>query len=103
MGSSNHAADYWEPLILDRECDTLTEEHVSEVTKALKAQWEELADDKKQPYLDKEAQLRKKYSEECKAAGIETLEEKKAKKDAEKAAKKAEKDAERKRKKAQKV
>ena len=27
VGSSNHAADYWEPLILDRECDTLTEEH----------------------------------------------------------------------------
>ena len=27
MGSSNHAADYWEPLILDRECDTLTEDH----------------------------------------------------------------------------
>ena len=28
-----------------------------------------------QPYLDKEAQLRKKYSEECKAAGIETRRE----------------------------
>ena len=27
VGSSNHAADYWEPLILDRECDTLTEDH----------------------------------------------------------------------------
>ena len=73
------------------------------MTKALKAQWEEMADDKKQPYLDKEAEETKKYSEECKAAGIETLEEKKAKKDAEKAAKKAEKDAERERKKAQKV
>ena len=33
-------------------------------------QWEELADDKKQPYLDKEAEETKKYSEECKAAGI---------------------------------
>ena len=48
---------------------------------------------KKQPYQDKEAEETKRYNEECKAAGIETLEEKKAKKDAEKAAKKAEKDA----------
>ena len=68
------------------------------MTKALKAQWKELADDRKRPYQDKEAEEIKRY----KAAGIETLEEK-AKKDAEKAAKKAEKDAERERKKAQKV
>ena len=72
------------------------------MTKALKAQWKELADDRKRPYQDKEAEEIKRYNEECKAAGIETLEEK-ARKDAEKAAKKAEKDAERERKKAQKV
>ena len=73
------------------------------MTKALKAQWKELADDRKRPYQDREAEEIKRYNEECKAAGIETLEEKKAKKDAEKAAKKAEKDAERERKKTQKV
>ena len=72
------------------------------MTKALKAQWKELADDRRRPYQGKEAEEIKRYNEECKAAGIETLEEK-AKKDAEKAAKKAEKDAERERKKAQKV
>ena len=79
------------------------DKEAGEVSKALKAQWKELADDKKQPYLDKEAAEIKRYDEECKAAGIETTEEKKAKKDAEKAAKKAEKDAEEEKKKAEKV
>ena len=75
------------------------DKEAGEVNKALKAQWKELADDKKQPYLDKEAEETKKYNEELKAAGMETLDEKKARLDAEKAAKKAEKDAEREKKK----
>ena len=79
------------------------DKETGDVTKGLKLQWKELAADKKQPYLDKEAAEIKRYDEECKAAGIETTEEKKAKKDAEKAAKKAEKDAEKEKKKAEKV
>ena len=76
------------------------DKETGDVNKALKAQWKELADDKKQPYLDKEAEETKKYNEELKAAGMETLDEKKARLDAEKAAKKAEKDAEKEKKKA---
>ena len=76
------------------------DKEAAEVNKDLKAQWKELADDKKQPYLDKEAEETKKYNEELKAAGMETLDEKKARLDAEKAAKKAEKDDERAAKKA---
>ena len=62
--------------------------------KELKAQYAALSDDAKQPYKDAATTDKQRYEQECKDAGIETIDEKKAKKAAENAVEKAKKDAE---------
>ena len=63
-----------------------------DLTKELKAQYEALTDDEKQPYKDAAQKDKQRYEEECKEAGVETVDEKKAKVSAEKAVEKAAKD-----------